>query len=148
MQCHRKVWRYGWKGLLVGRTQRIRLRIFWKINSHVPLKLRKKSGATLQKFNSWFIKLPSAKWLFFVNCKFHREVLENCSAFICLCFSSKKKQIEKIQFLIDKIAKCQMAFLCIIVNFIWKFWKIARLLFVSVSLVWRNKLRWLEKIWV
>ena len=77
-----------------GGTQQIRAWIFWKINSHVPLKLRKKSGATLQKFNSWFIKLPSAKWLFFVNCKFHREVLENCSAFICLCFSSKKKQIE------------------------------------------------------
>ena len=35
-------------------------------------------------WNTNFVKLPSAKWLFFYNCKFHHsriEVLQNCSAF-------------------------------------------------------------------
>ena len=58
----------------------------------------------------------------------------------------KRNNFSKIHSLIAEIAKCQMAFLRIIVNFILKFWKIAQLFFVSVSLVRRKKFRLLEKI--
>ena len=101
-----------------GGTQQIRAWIFWKINSHVPLNLLLTRETETKKKFSLCSAIGRYEDMGERACWWggHNELDSGFSEnkFSCSVETEKKKRsnFTKIQFLIYKIAKCQMAFLC------------------------------------